>query len=269
LSCTEAVEKFRRGRELAGEDEELFKTFRRGLADAYSQRGHQQRYIKKFKEAAVDLSQALRLNSELYDDFYYRALTYLKLGEEKLARNDFTQFLRYSPDELLKEDAQIRLTAIAPKNNSPEQANFLAKEGSRLNAEAANLMQPRESETANPDRAVALYNQALENFNKALELAPKDLLARMGLLATLAEQAACYFAIQEYDLAIENLSQALTIKPNPWHLFRRGEAYRMAGQTELAKADFNEYLKKGDNLELKEKATQYLSEKPKAGSTSV
>jgi tetratricopeptide (TPR) repeat protein len=130
-------------------------------------------------------------------------------------------------------------------------------------------MQPRGDAAPDPGRAAAIYNRALEVFKKALELTPTDFLARTGKLAALAEQAECYAAIQEYDLAIQNLSEAIQMKPNPRHLFRRGELYRQAGQRELARLDLTEYLHKGDDAEFKEQAQKYLNNlTPKAESAT-
>jgi tetratricopeptide (TPR) repeat protein len=136
----------------------------------------------------------------------------------------------------------------------------LAKEGARLSSEATSLLNPPEGIQPDSASAVRLYNQALTTFRKALELSPKDFLARIGLLAALKDQAEAYLAMQEYDLTIQNLSEALKLKPDLPLLFRRGEVYKLAGHREHACADFIEFLQTSSNSELKQRAEKYLLE---------
>jgi tetratricopeptide (TPR) repeat protein len=260
LNCEQALEKFKKARELAADDEELLNQARAGLADAYSQRGHQQRYARSHKEAVADLSLALRFNPDLTEDYYYRALSYLEIKDQKNARNDFLQYLRYGKIEFLKLEANKRLEELAPKGDQVALAAHMSQEGARLSSEATGLMHPPEGITPDPDGAVALYNRALDSFRKALELSPKDFLARMGLLAALKSQTEGYVLIQEYDLAIQNLSDSLNIKPDPQVLFQRAEIYRLVGQTQPAAVDFEEFLRSGNDPELKEKAQTALAE---------
>ena len=266
--CTEAIEQFKLMRKIAGEDDDLLHVWSLSIAEAFSQRGHQFRYAKNYKESLPDLSQAVRYNPDLVSDYYYRALSYQHLGDQKAVRNDLTQYLRYGKDDYLRTEAQSRLNALVPQNNAPVKVIHLGTEGARLASEASGLMNPGEGGLPNPDQAVYLYNQALVSFEKALELSPKDVLARAGKLTSLSEQAECYIAIQEYDLAIENYNQALELNANPRHLFRRGEVYRLAGQRELARRDFADYLKMGDDLDLKEQAKTLLAGKPETAGAS-
>ena len=72
----------------------------------------------------------------------------------------------------------------------------------RLNGSASEAIQPR-GEGAKPDwlTAVRLYNQAIEAFNRALELNPADRIIRIGLMTALKDQAEAYRQLDEYDLA--------------------------------------------------------------------
>ncbi|MEI7553766.1 hypothetical protein [Candidatus Chlorohelix sp.] len=258
--CGEALAIFKKTLEIATEEEEPLQAARKALADAYSQRGHQQRYIHKYKEAVTDLTQSIRLNPALAEDYYYRAMSHLKIDDRSSARNDLTQYLRYGKVEYLRESAQKYLTELAPRTDNLAYAAHLAKEGARLSSEATSLLNPKEGIQPDSAGAVRLYNQSIDTFRKALELSPKDFLAHIGLLAALKDQAEAYLAIQEYDLTIQNLNEALKLKPNLSLLFRRGEVYKLSGHREHAVADFTEFLQTSTNGELKQSAEKYLRE---------
>lgn len=262
--CQLAIEIFRQAQEAAGDDTEQRHFARQGLASAYSQLGHQQRYTNNHPAAITNLTESLKLNPTLFDDYFYRAQSYLKTGDTQAARKDFTQYLRWGEDEYLRFVADEQNAALVLKaEDGATRAAHWQQEGMRLNAEAATLMHPRGDARPEPARAVALFNKALDALAKALEAKPKDVMTQIALISALSEQANCYLEMSEYDLAIDNYNRAYNIRPLAQYIFKRGEAYRAGGHIEPARADFERYLKEGNEQALKQQAKQYLEEKPK------
>jgi tetratricopeptide (TPR) repeat protein len=108
--------------------------------------------------------------------------------------------------------------------------------------------------------AISFYNRALECFEKAREIAPKDMMNNVSYLAALKSQADCYIVIGEYDLAIQNLDKVIAQNPQAFEYFKRGEAYLNLGKKEAASADFNMYLKIGKDPEISDQARNYLAQ---------
>jgi tetratricopeptide (TPR) repeat protein len=263
-ACNAAITIFRQALEAAADDLEQRREARQGLALTYSQLAHQQRYAGDHSAAVAAFTEALKLNPAQADDYFYRAQSFLKLKNEAAALKDFTEYLRRGEDDYLRLVAKEQSGALALKSqDSTIHAAHWQKEGMRLNSEAENLMKPRGEQAPEPKRAVAIYNRALDAFNKALQANPKDMMSQLGLLTALSSQAECYFEMEEFDLVIDNYSRAYSVRPQSQYLFKRGEAYRAAGHTEQARLDFERYLKEGNDLSLKRQAKKYLDEKIK------
>ena len=257
--CTDALTLFQQvASQVNTEDATLYQQARLGLAKTYSQRGHQQRYAHNHAEAITDLSQALEFSLNLVDDYYYRALSYLKVGNTEAAKRDLSQYLKVGDDDYLRRSASQRRELLTPKKE-PDKAKLeqWRTQGTHLNTEAASAEM-----SENYQGAVALYNQAISAFNQALEIVPNDMLTTISLLAALKGQAQCYSRLSEYDLAIADYNRLLQLKAQPQYVFERGEIYYTAGHKDLAKADFQEYLGQTKHKAFREQAQKYLEDKP-------
>ncbi len=264
--CSEALALYRQAQQAAATNPTLLQQARAGLAKVYSQRGHQQRYAGKHAEAIQDLAQGLELEPQLTDDYYYRALSYLKIGNQAAARRDFSEYIKRGEDEYLKRAAWERRESLMPqKEEAVATLEQWRNQGTHFNGEASNALHPSGEDAPDYAAAIALYNKAIEAFDKALEAAPNDKFSKIYKLAALKGQAQCYSQIAEYDLAIADYSQVIQMQSTPQHLFERGEAYRVAGQNELARADFEQATKNGPGLSAanRQQAQKYLTEKPK------
>ncbi len=261
--CDQALALFKRARELAVEDPLLNREARVAVATAYSQRGHQQRYTSNFAGSLADLSQGLRLNPTNAEDYYYRALSYLGNGDPRQARTDLIEYLKRGENDFLREQARHRLTELAPGKDDPLASSLhWRNEGMRFNAEASQASQPR-GEDAKPNwlTAVRLYNQAIEAFNKSMELNSADKIIRIGLMTSLKDQAEAYRQLDEYDLAVANYDRALELQPGSQHLFFKAETLFQSGHVELAKTIFQEYVSTGKDPGLKSRAQSYITGK--------
>jgi tetratricopeptide (TPR) repeat protein len=85
-------------------------------------------------------------------------------------------------------------------------------------------------------RVMGRDDQALADFNRALERNPED-------ASALAGRGETYWAMKRYDQALADLNRALELNPEDASaLARRGETYQAMGCHEEALADFNRAL---------------------------
>ena len=262
--CGQALELFKQARELAVEDVQLKRGARLAVATAFSQRGHHYRYNRNYAGSLADLSQSLSLNPANAEDYYYRAMSYLRNSNSRQARIDLIEYLKRGENEYLRDQARARLAELAPGKDDPLAGSLhYRNEGMRLNSEAAKAAQQRTDEDR-PDwlGSVRLYNQAIEAFNRSHELNPEDKLARIGLMTALKDQAEAYRQLEEYDLAVANYDRALEIQPASQYLFYKAETLLQAGHADLAKSIFQDYITTGKDPGLKARAQSYLASKP-------
>ncbi|MBN9390297.1 MAG: hypothetical protein J0I20_19880 [Chloroflexi bacterium] len=264
--CGQALDLFKRARELAVDDLPLQREARLAVATAFSQRGHHYRYNRNFAGSLADLSQGLSLNPANAVDYYYRAMSYLRNNNPRQARADLIEYLKRGEDEYLRSQAHAHIAELAPGKDDPKAgALHYQTEGVRLNAEASNAVHHR-GEDERPDwlGAARLYNQAIEAFNRSRELNPSDRMTSFALIAALKEQAEAYRQLEEYDLAITNYELALEIQPNNGqYLYLKAETLQLAGHTDLAKGIFQDIVATTKDPGLKTRAQNQLAAKPK------
>ncbi len=95
-------------------------------------------------------------------------------------------------------------------------------------------------------------DNALINYTRALQLAPSS--------DAYFERARVYFALQDLDAAIGDLSAAIDIEQKPGHLYLlRGEVYLIAERTELGIADLERALELTDDAEIVARAKRILA----------
>ena len=95
-------------------------------------------------------------------------------------------------------------------------------------------------------------DNALINFTRALQLAPSS--------DAYFERARVYFALQDLDAAIGDLSAAIDMEQRAGHLYLlRGEVHLIAERTELGIADLERALELTDDEGIKARAKQILA----------
>ena len=96
-------------------------------------------------------------------------------------------------------------------------------------------------------------DDAVINFNRALQLDPDNADAYYN-------RARVYFAMQDLDAALDDLTAALEIEKDAAQLyFLRGQVYLMAEETEKGIADIERTVELADNEELAANAKQLLA----------
>jgi tetratricopeptide (TPR) repeat protein len=96
--------------------------------------------------------------------------------------------------------------------------------------------------------------KALDDYDRALELDPKLVPARIYRGKT-------HFLLGQFEKAIEDLNQALTLNPQePYPHFLLGQAYQGMGEKKQAGVAYRRYLDSSHSPELCQEARQHLSE---------
>jgi Tfp pilus assembly protein PilF len=159
----------------------------------------------------------------------------------------FTDELRKMADDIAREfkesveEAKLDTVALRDKkievpselsqriDNLEEKLNEMVKLGFTIDAKTAFL---RGNYYYNQGK----YNEALADYNRALELRPDD-------PDTLCNQGTTYGELGRYDKALADYNRALELKPdNPDTLCNRGTIYYKLGMYNEALADYNRAL---------------------------
>jgi hypothetical protein len=88
------------------------------------------------------------------------------------------------------------------------------------------------------------YDEAIEQYNKAIELDPKYAIAY-------SHRGHAYASKDQYDLAIADYDKSIALAPeNGYPYYHRGYAYEMTDVMDRAVADFNQVITKSSDAEL-------------------
>ena len=86
-------------------------------------------------------------------------------------------------------------------------------------------------------RLLSLFEEALEDFNQAIRLNPKNDWA-------IGSRGETFQAMEWYDQALSDFNQALELNPKLiWAIVQQGKTYRLMGRNEEALKEFNQAIK--------------------------
>jgi len=101
-------------------------------------------------------------------------------------------------------------------------------------------------------------DQAITDLSKAIELYTND---PTNLAGALEDRGVAYTRQQKYDLGIADLTKAIELTPKEGvFYYDRGDAYRQKGQKTQAIADLEKYLQLDPNTSARTKVEGWLSE---------
>lgn len=186
-----------------------------------------------YERAALDYSLFLLFNPTFSQAYYYRALTYLQIGDYDTALNDVTDALALEPAapdyvaELYLLRAQLHLqkddvdSALTDLDASIEAA-----------PEGVNSLLTRARVYAFQER----YADAIADFDRALEINPENL---NGLI----DRAFAHYELSNYDSAIQDMTSAINLNPEEGGLYlMRGAINSGADHVEDAASDYFRWL---------------------------
>ena len=186
--------------------------------------------LKCYEKAIAHYSEALRLNSNLFDVYNKRGIVYNDKGEYDLAIRDYNTAIEYYPDYadayanrgLAYNQKGNHDIAIQDYNKAIELEPGIAKAYSNRGVTYAEKGD---------------FEFALADFNKAIELDPNDAMAN-------SNRGGIHLFKGDFELALTDFNTAIELDPdNATNYSNRGNAYLFKGDLELSLADYDEVLK--------------------------
>jgi tetratricopeptide (TPR) repeat protein len=209
----------------------------------YNARGITLMALNKWQEAADDFTRAIAIDKSLVSSYLNRASANQQLKKPEDALADLTQAMSLDPVNdgayIARGNLNLHVGLVANAildyseaiKINPKEAGYYQNRGSArmLAAGYGNGAEPLDPQKAQP---------ALDDFNKAVELAPEDANA-------LAARARLFNALKKYDQALGDSSRAIELDgAHAVAYAQRAQARRNLGQEQLADSD----LKQAKNL---------------------
>jgi len=208
---------------------------------------------KAIGEAIVDYSRAIELDAKYAPAYYNRGVALLVKGDRQNAKLDFTTVTKLKADFILLSQAYLHLGEL--------------QKGEGDEAGAAYFFSAAYYFRANSEIAKQEMNDALADFNKAIELRPDfttafynrgrlrqtmgDFNGALGDYNTVIKLDSSWsepfmnrgnvkLLLNDADGALADFNEAIALNPKDAKAFmNRGRAYAILGDTARAKADFS------------------------------
>lgn len=180
--------------------------------------------------AFADDEKALQLDPNLADIWYREGVYHEGAGNYQMARAAFREAIRSSPDYV---DAHIE--------SGYSSSRLGDRDGALSSYEAAIQIDPQNAVAYSLRgkfyREQEQYERAIADLTRAIQLAPKD-------KRHYERRAVAYEDMEKYREAIEDLSRVLELdRSDEWALERRGLVYREQKDYPRAIADFTKLIK--------------------------
>ncbi|MEW4487705.1 tetratricopeptide repeat protein [Thalassoglobus sp. JC818] len=197
--------------------------------EAYIKRAALLAEAKLFKQAVGDMSSAIGVDPENSKYRNTRGYFLLMLQDYDAAERDFNKAIDIDPE--YPQAYNNRGLVFIGQNEYIKALNDFRKASDlkenyvdALNNLGFVFLQMEEADPA----------KAVETFTKVLEI-------NDGYLNAISNRGRAHLALKDYDSAIKDFSRAIELQPqNQQYRMHRSEAYRAAGQFDLAREDVNQ-----------------------------
>ena len=214
-------------------------------ADIYYWRGLAFKALQNFKRAIVDFDQALKLNADLTAAYLERGDSYLQTGDFWQALTDLNEAILQDP-ELAEAYTQRGLANL--RLDYPEDAVSDLDEALRLEPESAQAYAVRGLAYAQAGK----QEQALTDLETAVQLGPED-------AAVYLARGNVYMQAGDYGQALADFDKAVSLEPEKALLYlARASAYVGAADSDMAMADLEQAAALSDNRDSKERIAALL-----------
>ena len=233
-------------------------------SSTFIQLGHSYRTQGDLDRALASYSEAIQLDGNEADGFYYRGNVYRAKGDFDRAIADYNEMAKLDPED--PDAVNSRGIAYAAKGSLDQaiadytsaiaiDAGFALAFSNRGDAYrrkgdfAKAIADYDEAVRLNPKDAVAFYkranayrlrgdyDRALDSYNTLVSLAEKD-------ADPYYERGVTYLLKRDFDRAIADLDRAVTLEPKHASAFHaRGLAYAMKKEPQRAIADYSEAIR--------------------------
>ncbi len=182
--------------------------------------------LKCYEKAIAYYSEALKLNSSLFDVYNKRGIVYNDKGKYDLAIRDYNTAIEYYPDYA---DAYANRGLAYNQKGNHDRAIQDYNKAIELDPESADSYNNR----GLTYKKIGEADLALEDYNKAIELDP-------GFPEAYNNRGVVYDERGELDNAIKDYSKAIELKPYYANSYNnRGMAYSDKGDVDRAISDFS------------------------------
>ncbi|MEA5577859.1 tetratricopeptide repeat-containing serine protease family protein [Anabaena sp. UHCC 0451] len=190
--------------------------------------------IQEYSKAIEAMEEAIKLDQNLWQVYYNISFILVSQGKYELALSTIDMAINKQTKEIHRSYLlkSIILGQFQKHENALEAINLgiKAAEESQKQEPLLYLVSGYLLEKSKQ------YNEAIENYNKALELDPRT--SEVYLL-----RGGIYEEQKRLDLAITDYTQAININPNFAGAYNnRGNIYREQGKKELAIADYTQAI---------------------------
>jgi len=209
----------------------------------FVRRGNARRESKDYEGAISDYTNALRIEPNDSEAYTYRGISYELLEDFEAANKDYSSAIEINPSNTaaLKFRAFNKLTMFEDKDGAIEDYSKAIEEDptdcDAYNRRAGAYAPISEIEQC---RLEDLTN-AINDYCRAKEIDERGV-AEFGLWKTYEQRADWNMKEGEYKRAIEDYNKAIEINDTRALLTKRGNAKRVAGDTEGACSDWEKVL---------------------------
>lgn len=199
--------------------------------EAYVNRAGAYLSLGLYSGAIGDASLSLDMSPSDVKSLEVRGLAYLKSGEYRKAYEDLSNAIKLAPGN--KEDYYQRgMTCIELARFDESMSDF--NKAVEIDANYADAYFGRALVS---DKYFQDYAAALKDYTKVVDL------GGIGAIGALNNRGMVYFKLNEYNIAIMDLSQLLEKAPDYWlAYYNRGSCYAAIKQYQNAVNDYRTYL---------------------------
>lgn len=204
----------------------------------YSIRAQIHSHTANYSDAINDYSKALSISPKDLGNLWGRALGYWNTGEYHKALKDFEEceklIEKHDKDNLSK--LYMLMAGIYAATNKKEEA---------IEYYSKSINEKKENNEAFIYRGdlyfyMEAFGKAIDDYAAALNIVKTDDSKTKEYLYT--QRAQSYMEIGEYEKAINDIDQAISLSPNYYQYIVRGEANRLAGRYKIAVIDFSKSI---------------------------
>lgn len=184
------------------------------------------------EKAIENYDKAIELGPPFPEVYYNRANAYNRLGHTQQAIQDYNYLLELEPEHI---NGIMNRATLFYEQGAYSEARKDVEKGLTIESNHAQLL-----------CTLGLIEMEEGDFQKALEAFNISIAQQQNLLEAWTNRAIVHFEMNHYDLALNDLSKALTIEENSTVLYNRAWIYEKLEDWKSAIADYTHSLKYDD-----------------------
>lgn len=211
--------------------------FDNSIQDIFYFRGSVNLGLKNYDKAIQDFTTAINLSPNDYNNLFYRALTYEKIGQIKNAKTDYTKAINISSQNY---EAYFNRGNLYLKLDKQNKAVEDFNKAIQLNPETKSKAYKLLNDFDKKKRLEAIRKQKEEQIRKQKQLELQRIEKNKVAFNRLMNEAKLQKSRKQNNIAIQSYTKAINLNSQSAEAyFRRGEALWDKGEKTKAMSDFN------------------------------